>query len=163
MSAVLTFWQLPGEEEDIVSFVESTGDVVAVPCIYVSDMAMFDPTSFRDYVRTFDATACSIGLRHRILANGIAEREVNGKRLYGLPARSEYISYSRPTSLRGHLLRSNLYAEWDYLSSDNTTLIKKDPDFRLWASKVFAWVRGAVRQSALSCGDTRTGPRRELQ
>jgi len=144
MSAVVTFWQLPDEEEEFLCYLESTGTVLALPDYWVKKREDLCPISIRAFIANHNPDQLLFGLQQYLHDVPVEERLHEGEVLYVGPSAMEscLISYRRGKMRNDHMLgQSNLAAYWTHLNKSNSSVIDKEADFTKWGKKVLAWAR----------------------
>jgi hypothetical protein len=141
MPAVVGWWQLPEDEEEFIEYVSKTGDVVAVASRYMPHRSDLEAIPVSEIALSGSPGSCALGLRHLIFKRGISELKKDGGVLFSLPRQADFAMYDRCRFREGVLVLLNLYAEWSFLTDDYSATIEKDPEFKAWATKLFAWVR----------------------
>ncbi len=156
MPAVVTFWQLPGDEKDFLRYLKKTGNVLGIPDLAQKSLEALTPQPLEDCFETPDDFY--LGLDEFARSAPIKEFEYQGEeegrkgeRLFALDYMSPcLIHYTRPRIRNGKLGQSNLYAYWEHPAELDTCFVswmprlylkKKDPNFVKWAKKVLNWVR----------------------
>jgi hypothetical protein len=142
MAVTLTFWRLPEEESAFIEFLESSGDVVAIPWQKVSDPSLLKPRPLSEVISQ-DSDAILIGLRHTIQNPPINTFRDDGEESYAVPARDlPMLIYHRGKwNDVNKLRRSNLSGEWTTISPDTGRSVDQPEDFVKWGKKVMQWVR----------------------
>jgi hypothetical protein len=142
MTAVLSYWQVPDEEQDFLCFLQSTGSVVALPSHAVKTKAELKPERLKDFIEKHDPLQLEFGLPHLLSEADIEQQQFGQELLYKVATmRPCLIGYNRPKFWAGELGRSNLSAYWDYSNREKSKLIQKSPEFVKWAKTVFSWAR----------------------
>ena len=144
MPAVVTFWQLPDEEEAFLSYLENTGTVLALPDHWVKKKEDLSPLPIRKFIADRDPNQLLFGLEERLAEIPVERWQHEGQWGYKGPCAMDscLIAYRRPEYRgKGKLGLSNLAAYWTCLDESGSTIIDKDPDFVKWGKRVFAWTR----------------------
>lgn len=144
MPAVVTFWQLPDEEEVFLRYLESTGIVVAMPDHWVKNKEELFPQPIRKFIAEHNPDQLLFGLEQQLTNLSFEPREHAGERGFMYPdtMKISVLVYSRPKYRdKGKLGESNLAAYWTCLDESRTSIIDKDPEFVKWGKKVLAWAR----------------------
>ncbi|MDX1964707.1 MAG: hypothetical protein SFX18_16275 [Pirellulales bacterium] len=142
MASVVTFWQLPDEEQRFFDYMESTGEVVAITTLRVYEQSEIAPIPIRQFVANNNSMQLYIGLKTLIVANGIDTFIIKGQTRYGLESmKSNVIGYDRPVFLEGKLAQSNLFYYNSYPDIAKNSMISKDRLFLNWAKKILNWMR----------------------
>jgi hypothetical protein len=143
MRSVVTFWQLPEDEDEFLGFLLTTGKIVAMPWHWAKRLEELSPQPLVPYIKQHDPDQLRLGLEEYARRADIEPQEHDGEKYFSIAPMSPcLICYSRG-KLRddNKLIKSNLFAYWDYPNEKATELIRKDPEFIEWAKRVFNWVR----------------------
>jgi hypothetical protein len=142
MAVTLTFWRLPEEEAAFMEFLESSGDVVAIPWEKVSDPSLLRPRALSEAISQ-DLNAILIGLRDTIQNPSINTFHDDGKESYAILARDlPMLIYHRGKWRDVNKLgSSNLSGEWTTISPDTGRTVDHPEEFVKWGKKVMQWVR----------------------
>jgi hypothetical protein len=142
MKSVITFWQLPADEEDFLVFLQGTGTILGLPDRWVEGKAELTPQPIVPFIEKHNPDQLLFGLEEQLLDLRIAEHTVaDGIRFALLPMEPCAITYRRSRMRKGKLGLSNLSAYWDYPCSDTLKLMPKDQRFVKWGRRVLAWIR----------------------
>jgi hypothetical protein len=153
MAAVVTYWQLPEDEKDFLSFLQGTGNVLALPDRWVSSREELAPRPIPAFVDQYDPNQLLFGLDSHVTTLRIEEHRVDGAPRFALPHMEPcVIAYGRGRLCDGKLAQSNLSAYWSYPSRVGLGLVKKDPEFVAWARHVMGWVRRATPKRLICNG-----------
>jgi hypothetical protein len=141
MASVVTFWQLPCEEERFLRFLTRGGDVVAIRHMEaVVDRASIHPLPVGELIGRADTRRLYLTLRS-VTAGSLELHRWEPKTQdepvrYSLPSRFPAIMYDIGTLTEGRLSQSNAAAYPSYAP----------PAVAAWFSRVFAWLRRASPQ-----------------
>ena len=144
MPAVVTFWQLPEEEQLFLTYLESTGTVLALPDHWVKKKEDLSPRPIRAFIADHDPDQLLFGLEEHLAQIPVERWEYEGQWGYQGPSAMDscLIAYHRPKFRDEKKLgQSNLAAYWTSLDESQSAIIDKDPEFVRWGKRVFAWVR----------------------
>jgi hypothetical protein len=144
MPSVLTFWQLPEEEAAFIEYLQTTGNVLALPSRWVKTREELSPQPIRAYLETHDPPQISFGLEQHLKDISPEPRIYEGESGFMQPSEMEFclIGYNRPRFRRNtELGQSNLAAYWQRLDPEARILVEKPPEFVRWGKAVFAWLR----------------------
>jgi hypothetical protein len=146
MPAVVTFWQLPEDEKDFLSFLLTTGNIVAIPDCWVKLKEDLAPKAVVSYIGEHDPGHLRLALEGHALQAVIETKELRGDPFFALDSmRSCVMTYSRGKLRDGNKpAQFNLSADYTYPNRDGTILLDKDREFVRWAKKVLSWVRQAT-------------------
>jgi hypothetical protein len=137
---VLTYWQLPSEEEAILARLEDLGRILAFPALRSPDRSEIQARPLRDWSE--DQRVAGLLLTPEDDANRIQveQKEFSGVAMWGVSAMDScVVGYERGRVTGRELALSNLYA---YLSRlEDGAVPKKHAEFLDWSKKVFAIVR----------------------
>jgi hypothetical protein len=153
MSTVVTYWQLPSDEQDFIEFLATTGDVVGLTDRFVerTEELLYQPIT--KFIEERNPDQLLLGLNEAELREHIAPRLIEGKLHYGVPhMQAPVIAYTRGRIRNGSLTLSNLSAYWEYPTEGGAGLVAKPREFVKWAKKVMAWARNASPEQLLCNG-----------
>jgi hypothetical protein len=138
LANVLTFWQLPEEEEEFLDFLLSTGVVVAYPNHWVMTSEETEPQPLRRCLAQSNPKQCLLGLDSDAAHVVVGAKSQENEHFLSVDVLAScLIGYSRP-QFRGEckLGQSNLSASLQYPSAE------EKPDwFQSWVKNVFAWIK----------------------
>ena len=161
MPSVETWYQMPEDEVELFAHLASTGD-----CVFVAGNRPSSPEAvvirpINEFLGMHAETDCAIGLRDRILSQGIqAYGKPDAVKAYGLPGSAECIHYSRTLLEGSALYAANLVIYASYYSDDYSEMISQPADFLRWANSVMRWVRRRANSKVTVNGfDYRATPR----
>jgi hypothetical protein len=139
MAAVLTFYQLPDEEETFLDYVESTGKIIAVPFEIARTRSDFTPLPLRECLNRFNPNKVAFGLEeHSELIKIGAYFDKQGEYFTVSLMTSPLISYTRSRWRAPQQLgMSNLAAYWSYPNESATAMLDHPGEFIKWAKKIF--------------------------
>jgi hypothetical protein len=146
MASTVTFWWLPDEEETFLTFLETTGEVLASPFAGAQKKEELIARPVREYITDLHPHQCfffSAEFSDELIIEPCKciEGDKTVERFRVVDMKSCVIGYDRGKDLgSGKLTASNLYAYWDYPNASGTSLIRKPERFTRWAKKVFSWV-----------------------
>jgi hypothetical protein len=141
MPTVITYWQLPADDNDFITYLCRTEGAVMIPNKPVPDRAMLLPRSIIELRRCKEARV-DLSVDRFVASLPVDAMLHKGTELFSIRLMEACtIGYRRPYFRDGKLARSNLAAYWEYPNSDATSLIPKDAEFVSWAKRVFAHVR----------------------
>jgi hypothetical protein len=151
MPSVVTYWQLPEDEEEFLDFLVKIGAVMAIPTgPWRRTRAELCPRPVARYIEQDDPSSLYFGLQQHIGEEDIEAREQDGEMFFTISdTKSCVIGYDRGRLRKGNKLgQSNIYAYWKYPSADATEMLDKNPDFVKWARRVLGWVRRFTPETA---------------
>jgi hypothetical protein len=139
MAAVLSFYQLPDEEETFLDYVESTGKIIAVPFEIVRTRSDFTPLLLRECLNRFNPNLVAFGLEeHSELIKIGAYFDKQGEYFTVSLMASPLIAYTRSRWRAPQQLgMSNLAAYWSYPNENGTAMLDHPGEFIKWAKKIF--------------------------
>lgn len=141
----VTFWWFPDEEPAFLTFLQSTGEILAISTLVASDPGAFHATAVSDAIQK-DPDQILIAPACFALRPIIAFSDMSGSRRYYVSSMTScLLAYKRGRFReRGQLGQSNLSASWKRLDQAKAAMVDKDPDFRRWGERVLRWVRKAT-------------------
>jgi hypothetical protein len=136
MASVVTFWQMPGEEERFFHYLARSADAVAIRHMEaVPDPAAIHPVPIEEVTGRTDAGRLYVTLRSvttgPLPLHCWEPDSPGGPIRYSLPVRFPAIVYDAGTLADGRLSQSNATA---YPSTAST-------EISAWMRRVFAWLR----------------------
>ncbi len=147
MPVVVTFWQLPEEENTLLEYLERTGGIVGLPDHWVKSSDDLTPLAIRLFIQKHDPDQFLFGLEQHLRDVSIERSKYEGVWGYKGPGAMQacLVTYTRPKLYEGRKLAlSNLAAYWTCLDEGNSMVIDKDREFVKWGKRVMAWVRKAT-------------------
>ncbi len=146
MALVMTYWCFPDEEKGFLDFLETTGDVVAIPSWGVRKKEDFVPQRPADFIKQFDPNRILLGLKEHVGHMVVKPYGDKGEQLFSVDLMAScLVAYDRGKFRDGHKLgSSNLCAYFSFPNEDATMLIDKAPEFVLWTKRVYSWVTQAT-------------------
>lgn len=151
MPSVITFWQLPEDEQRFFSYLHRTGNVLALPNKLPETREEYVLRDLPGYLAERDPDRLYIGLETELLHAPVEPFEaritdarggVTPKRLYRIDDRKAgVIIYDRGRIQEGLLTHSNLVAYFDFVQEPEHVMRWKSDEFIHWAKRVFGWVR----------------------
>ena len=142
MAVTVKFWRLPEEEPAFTEFLESSGDIVAIPWQKVSDPSLLRPRPLSEVISQ-DLNSILIGLRQTIQNPRINTFHDDGKESYAVPAPElPMLIYRRGKWIDVNKLgSSNVSGDWTRISSETGRIVDHPEEFVKWGKKVIQWLR----------------------
>lgn len=141
MAQVVTYWQLPEDEDRFLRFLESTGNIFAIADAWVETRKELDPRPIRDYLREHNPRQMFFGFADDV-SNGIESRLFDGHPRVGVASMTAcVIGYARGQERNGSLCLSNISAYWEHPDENASQMIRKSPSFVTWGKKTMSWLR----------------------
>jgi len=143
MAAVLSFYQLPEEEENFLKYVEGSGKILAVPSLPMRSREDLRPLPFHEFIHRFDPDVVYFGLEeHANLIVVSPYLDEQGEFVTVNNMRSPLVHYRRPRWRDPkRLTMSNLVAYWSYPDEKKTAMLDQPREFVKWAKKIYQQVR----------------------
>ena len=143
MASAVTWWRLPEEEEDFITFLESADSTLALPLrtFERKEDVVFRPV--RDVLTSDDfprvlLTPASLAQQAEVIYIDTPLRKG-----YTVSQRkSQVLFYSRGQIIKPNVLSSSaVSADWDYLTEDESQRLRQPEEFVKWGKKIMQWVK----------------------
>jgi hypothetical protein len=142
MPLVVTYWQLPEDERDLLDFLQTTGSIVALPAHWAESEKDLIPQPISVLIERDDPDQLVFGPEEHISQSAIERREFGGSTYFGTNQMKSCVACYRRGKVRsGKLAQSNLSAYLEYPTEDASKLVRKDDVFVRWIRSVTGWVR----------------------
>jgi hypothetical protein len=145
MPSVVTYWQSVEDETDFFRFLQSTGDVLALPANWMETKEVFVPQHVEPFVNRYDPDQLLLTQEGNGFLWEIERRQFDRDIRFGIPIMTSCVfAYRRGKFRNGKLAQSNISAYLDYPTEDKSSLVAKPDQFVLWVKKVIGWIRKAT-------------------
>jgi hypothetical protein len=139
----ITFWCLPEDEKEFLSFIEQDNRVVALPL--ENSSPLIDKEQIRLPSQLIDKEKVSrmfLVLKTHLEQVKYIQYEKDGKTLFGIDAvNSPVVSYSRSIFREKNILGQGSISAYVDMLDANKKLVAKSDEFTLWAKKIISHAR----------------------
>ncbi|MGZ3417085.1 MAG: hypothetical protein ACXVEE_04425 [Polyangiales bacterium] len=141
MTASVQYWRLPEEEVDLVTYLQSVEQTMALPLRRVATVEELVWNPIEDALREPDASFLITPARFVPAMQVHRDERGFAASVVTTPA----LLYSRGIYVTPQCLSSTaLSAEWRYPAVDIRTMVDHPADFVRWGKKVMTWIRRSV-------------------
>lgn len=140
----VTFWQMPAEEAEFLSFLNSTGDMLAYTAAWKEKPEDVRAVPLVKLIKQENPCQLMFGPKsgtRRVEAHSFEGRVLHNVRL----ETSDLMMYRRGQLKERILTQSNIGVLWTYVD-DQKQPMRKGPEFVSWSRRVLAWVRKRTQE-----------------
>jgi hypothetical protein len=148
MAVNATFWWLPDDEAEFLSFVENEGRVIALPLELSAPVTEDLAYSPKQLIGRDQSARMFLVLRSHLQQLEYVPYDKDGVTLFGIGAiNSPVVSYKRSVLRESKTLsQASVSFYSDRLSADQKSLVAKQTEFTAWATSIVSSVRKKTPQ-----------------